>query len=237
MSVPFLLTEIALELLGNKFYNINGEQCPNLKDLFNPSNSVIPSTFQINESNLISQLGLDEINLFGVNNKKQKPNNKNNSGDDDDSDVHQTNNNKHCIEYLDNQLMKIINSDQKEQKLKKETSKIKVDKGSSETESKRLKLTTDHRNSFESSCIRDSIDKERVKILLASENEKQMLFTSSTSAIEKTQFNHVEKMRLLCEANDIIKSIKLVLDSIETDPATKKAKIDSILKLREQIFE
>lgn len=107
MSIPFLLTEIALELLGNKFYNVNGENCADLKDLFNPSTTLNHNICEVDENHLISQLGLSEINLFG-NNKKQ------NSVDSDGNSTIKAqshNNNKHCIDYLNKQLIKVINGD------------------------------------------------------------------------------------------------------------------------------
>lgn len=40
-------------------------------------------------------------------------------------------------------------------------------------------------------------------------------------------------MRLLCEANDIIKTVKLVLENTNMDKDTKKLKIGGILSLME----
>ncbi|XP_063699708.1 probable serine/threonine-protein kinase DDB_G0291918 [Culicoides brevitarsis] len=206
MSVPFLLTEIALELLGNKFYNINGDECGALKDLFNPSTAINSDVGEIiDENHLIAQLGLNELTLFGNNNKNCSENNSDGNKN--------TNNNKHCIEYLDKQLTKIISSEKSED--------------SASSSSTTLKYTP---KPVSSEALKTAIDQERMKILLASENEKQMLFTSSTTAIEKVQLNHVEKMRLLCEASDIIKALKAVLENVDED--TKKAKINAILEMK-----
>lgn len=105
MSIPFLLTEIALELLGNKFYNINGENCADLKDLFNPSTALNHNIGEVDENHLISQLGLSEINLFG---NKKNQNSDGLGGNNSTNKVQSNNNNKHCIEYLDKQLIKVI---------------------------------------------------------------------------------------------------------------------------------
>lgn len=64
---------------------------------------------------------------------------------------------------------------------------------------------------------------------------RHSLSQHSNSVSEKIQFNHVEKMRLLCEANDIIKSLNLVLHNTEMDEDTKKAKVDEILSMKDLI--
>lgn len=106
MSIPFLLTEIALELLGNKFYNINGENCPDLKDLFNPSVALSHNIQEVDENHLISQLGLSELSLFGNN---RSENSVGGAGGNNSK-----NNNKHCIEYLNVQLKKIVKGEESE---------------------------------------------------------------------------------------------------------------------------
>lgn len=116
MSIPFLLTEIALELLGNKFYNVNGEHCDDLKDLFDPSTALNHNSFELNENHLISQLGLNEINLFGNNNNKKTNNSDDSDGNNKNTSSLSNNNNKHCIEYLDKQLKKIYKNENSAEK-------------------------------------------------------------------------------------------------------------------------
>lgn len=71
MSVPFILTEIALELLGNKFYNINGENRPDLKDIFASCTGQLEAADNsVQSSHLVSQLNLNELNLFNKTNRE-----------------------------------------------------------------------------------------------------------------------------------------------------------------------
>lgn len=69
MNLNFMLTEISLQLLGNKFYDTNGQETENLKDLFSTHNPSLRS-FQINgqqkrvpkpKNNLMKMLGIPEL--------------------------------------------------------------------------------------------------------------------------------------------------------------------------------
>ncbi|XP_055600003.1 uncharacterized protein LOC129749141 [Uranotaenia lowii] len=69
MNLNFMLTEISLQLLGNKFYDVNGQETDNLKDLFSAQTGgtpVQPQQRSIHngqqkrqkESDFLSQIGL-----------------------------------------------------------------------------------------------------------------------------------------------------------------------------------
>lgn len=69
MSTPFLLTEIALELLGNSFYDINGQIQKDLKEIFKSCpNGDLPLPSK--KENLMSQLAISEIGLLPKPNKE-----------------------------------------------------------------------------------------------------------------------------------------------------------------------
>ncbi|XP_055632649.1 uncharacterized protein LOC129773114 [Toxorhynchites rutilus septentrionalis] len=76
MNLNFLLTEISLQLLDNTFYNVNGQETDNMKDLFSAQNSAQHNNGQTkmnkdsSNNDLLTLLGvgtLDETLLDDVN--------------------------------------------------------------------------------------------------------------------------------------------------------------------------
>lgn len=88
----FHLTEIALELLGNKIFDINGQQQTDLVDIFaSCPKQPIPikkrnsdgSAASTTPTNLVQPLGIEELALIAKNDKE-------------------------CVEYFSDELMQIL---------------------------------------------------------------------------------------------------------------------------------